>query len=277
MFCVTVPLVIGIVVFLPQYHHLAVNISVIALSSLGAIEFAGLFKKIGIKIPLAEAAVLGIAVPFSMTLIVSFGVNSQVAPGILIFSTSWIIVSRVFSRAEKLKDAFGYVTAGLSVILYPGLFLSWIIQMTRWNDADKIIIVFLLIVIANDSAAWIFGMLFGKNNRGVIPASPNKSIAGYVGGLLASVLIGLIAIMFLPNIFTPMRILLPRPTTGILLGFFVGVAASLGDLSESVLKRSVNTKDSGNIILGRGGVMDSIDSIALAAPVFYAVYWFLFK
>jgi phosphatidate cytidylyltransferase len=277
MFCVTVPLVIGIVVFLPQYHHLAVNISVIALSSLGAIEFAGLFKKIGIKIPLAEAAVLGIAVPFSITLIVSFGVNSQVAPGILIFSTSWIIVSRVFSNAEKLKDAFGYVTAGLSVILYPGLFLSWIIQMTRWNNADKIIIVFLLIVIANDSAAWIFGMLFGKNNRGVIPASPNKSIAGYVGGLLASVLIGLIAIMFLPNIFTPMRILLPRPAAGILLGFFVGVAASLGDLSESVLKRSVNTKDSGNIILGRGGVMDSIDSVALAAPVFYAVYWFLFK
>jgi phosphatidate cytidylyltransferase len=277
MFCTAVPLVVGIVVLLPQYHHLAVNISVIALSSLGAVEFAGLLKKIGAKIPLAEAAILGITAPLGATLIVSFDTSIQVAPSILILGASWVIISRIFSNREQLKDVFGYVAAGLSVILYPGLFLSWIIQMSRWNNATQIIIAFLLIVIANDSAAWAFGMLFGKNNRGVIPASPNKSIAGYAGGLLSSVLISFIVIMFLPNVFIPTRPFLPRPVASILLGLFVGIAASLGDLSESALKRSVDTKDSGNIIPGRGGIMDSIDSIALAAPVFHIVYWFLFK
>jgi phosphatidate cytidylyltransferase len=276
MFCVAVPLVVCIVVFLPQYHHLAVNISVIALSSLGAMEFAGLLKKIGAKIPLAEAAILGIAAPIGATLIVSFDVSVQVAPSIFTLSASWVIISRIFSNREKLKDVFGYVAAGLSTIFYPGFFLSWVIQMTQWDNATQIIITFFLIVIANDSAAWAFGMLFGKNNRGVIAASPNKSVAGYVGGLLASVLISFITITLLPNVFIPKRIILSRLVASILLGLFVGVAASLGDLSESALKRSVNTKDSGNIILGRGGVMDSIDSIALAAPVFYAAYCFLF-
>jgi phosphatidate cytidylyltransferase len=277
MFCVAVPFVVGIVVFLPQYHHLATNITVITLSILGSVEFAGLLKKTGAKIPLAEAAILGTAVPFGMTLVVVLDINSQVVPGILVLSASWVMISRTFSSKEKLKDVFSHVAAGFSVTLYPGLFLSWIIRMTRWNNAAQIIIVFFLIVISNDSAAWVFGMLFGKNNRGVIPASPNKSVAGYAGGLSASVLIGFIAVTLLPDVFSPTRIFISRPSAGFLLGLFVGIAASIGDLSESALKRSVNTKDSGNIILGRGGVLDSIDSITLAAPVFYAVYWFLFQ
>jgi phosphatidate cytidylyltransferase len=277
MFCVAVPLVVGIVVFLPQYHHLAANIVVIALSSLGAVEFAGLIKKTGAKIPLVEAAILGATAPLSMTLVAVLDMNSQIVPSILILSALWVMVSRIFSSKEKLKDVLGYTVAGLSVILYPGLFLLWIIPMTRWDNATQIICLFLLIVIANDSVAWVFGMLFGKNNRDIIPASPNKSIAGYAGGLSASVLIGFIAVTLLPDIFSPTRLLLPRPIAGFLLGLFVGIAASLGDLSESALKRSVSTKDSGNIIPGRGGVLDSIDSIALAAPVFYAVYWFIFR
>jgi phosphatidate cytidylyltransferase len=277
MFCIAVPLVVGIVFFLPQCHYLATDIAVIALSSLGAVELAGLLKKTGAKISLVEAAILGATVPFGMTLVMVFDMNSQVVPGILILSASWVMISRVFSNKEKLKDIFSYVTASLSVILYPGLFLSWIIRMTLWNNASQIIILFLLIVIANDSAAWIFGMLFGRNNRGIIPASPNKSIAGYMGGLSASVLIGFIVFTLFPDVCSSTRFFIPRPIAGSLLGLFAGIAASLGDLAESAIKRSVNTKDSGNIIPGRGGVLDSIDSIALASPVFYTVYWLLFS
>jgi phosphatidate cytidylyltransferase len=81
-------------------------------------------------------------------------------------------------------------------------------------------------------------------------------------------------VLFFPAAFAP-RLLPPLPS-GLILGFLLGAAASLGDLVESALKRSSGVKDSGSIIPGRGGVLDSIDSIAFAAPVFYAVYRILF-
>jgi phosphatidate cytidylyltransferase len=63
---------------------------------------------------------------------------------------------------------------------------------------------------------------------------------------------------------------------GIILGLLSAAAGNLGDLAESALKRSADMKDSGTIIPGRGGVLDTIDSICLAAPVYYFSYWFLF-
>jgi phosphatidate cytidylyltransferase len=133
-----------------------------------------------------------------------------------------------------------------------------------------VILVFLLMVFANDSLAWAAGMLFGKGNRGIIAASPNKSIAGFIGGLIAAVLAGIGGAYFLPGAFVS-RYLHPVFAGG-LLGFLTGAAGSLGDLAESALKRSSGIKDSGALIPGRGGVLDSIDSVALAAPVFYVAY-----
>jgi phosphatidate cytidylyltransferase len=129
-------------------------------------------------------------------------------------------------------------------------------------------------VIANDSLAWAAGLLFGKGNRGIIAASPNKSVAGFIGGLAASVLVGLGASLFMPAAFSSKWLI--SPWAGIMLGLLSGIAACLGDLGESAMKRSVHIKDSGTIIPGRGGVLDSIDSISFAAPVFYVFYWFFF-
>ncbi|MDR0387105.1 MAG: phosphatidate cytidylyltransferase, partial [Treponema sp.] len=116
--------------------------------------------------------------------------------------------------------------------------------------------------------------LFGGNNRGIIPASPNKSVAGFIGGFTGSILIGLGAAWFFPAAFS--STVMPSLWAGVILGFVSAAAASLGDLAESVMKRSSSIKDSGGLIPGRGGVLDSIDSIAMAAPVYYGLYRFLF-
>jgi phosphatidate cytidylyltransferase len=153
--------------------------------------------------------------------------------------------------------------------------IAWIIRMTLLPQADMVILIFLLMVIANDSAAWAVGMLFGKGNRGIISASPNKSVAGFVGGCVASILVGIGAVLFIQPAFIPSRV---HPiAAGAVLGFLSGIAAALGDLGESVMKRSSQIKDSGSIIPGRGGVLDSIDSMALAAPVFFGLYRILFS
>ena len=120
-----------------------------------------------------------------------------------------------------------------------------------------------------DSAAWLFGVTMGKNNRGLIKVSPNKSVMGFIGGFAGSIVIGIIAHYVFPVFDSVSKV--------ILLGVITAFAAILGDLAESVMKRSARIKDSGNIIPGRGGILDSIDSIVFAAPVFYIAIQFLFN
>jgi phosphatidate cytidylyltransferase len=270
VFIIGLPLITGIVLFLPYRSHLAVSIAAILFSALGALEFTAILGKKGITIHPAEALILGILGPLSLTVNSSFGVETPILPLAYILGAFWLLVSRVFCSAEKLTAYTARTAAGFSVMIYPGLFMAWIVRMTMFPGAGKVILVFLLMVFANDSTAWAAGMLFGKNSRGIISASPNKSIQGFIGGIAASVLVGAGADILLGDVFISSR--LPRITAGILTGFCTAVAASLGDLAESALKRSSGIKDSGNLIPGRGGVLDTIDSISLAAPIFYLLY-----
>ncbi|MDR1031099.1 MAG: phosphatidate cytidylyltransferase [Treponema sp.] len=274
LFVIGFPLVIGLVVFLPYKHHLAVNLVVIMLSALGAAEFAALLRKKFCSLGSLEAAFLGAVSPVATTLAVSFDYNQDFISGTFMVGASWLLVSRIFTGEDKLKDAVGRVAAGCAVLVYPGLFMSWIIRINWLAHAEMVLLMFLFIVIANDSLAWAAGMLWGKGNQGIIQVSPHKSVAGFIGGLAASITIGLGAVFFIPQAFSSGRV--PSIIAGILLGLISGVAACLGDLGESALKRSANIKDSGTLMPGRGGVLDSIDSMSLAAPVYYLSYWFLF-
>jgi phosphatidate cytidylyltransferase len=275
MFCIALPLTVFIVLFLPHKNHLVANIIVILLSALGAMEFADILGKKKIPISPVEAAILGALGPIAMTISVSFECTVQLLPVVYSIGAAWILLSRVFLKSEQLVNAASYSAAGFSVMVYPGLFMSWIIRMSLFPQAGTVILIFLLTVIANDSVAWAAGMLLGKGNRGIIPASPNKSAAGFIGGFIASVLVSLGAVVFVPTVFISSS-RLPPVAAGIIIGILTGVAAALGDLAESALKRSADMKDSGSWVPGRGGILDSIDSIALAAPVFYILYRILF-
>jgi phosphatidate cytidylyltransferase len=273
VFLIGLPLVVVLALFLPQKNHLAVNAAVVLLSALGAVEFADMLRKKGPAVSPGEAGVLGCLVPAAMTLTVSFGLGGQSVLLALVLGASWLLVSRIFAGAEAFNGAVSWIGSGFAAMIYPGLFMAWIVRMSLLPRSDLIILMFLLTVIANDSAAWATGMLFGKNNRGIIPASPNKSVAGFVGGFAASILVGLGATLFAPDTF-PCR--LAAPLSGIILGFGSGLAATLGDLGESAMKRSAAIKDSGTVIPGRGGILDTVDSIALAAPAYYGLYRLLF-
>ncbi|MDR1419202.1 MAG: phosphatidate cytidylyltransferase [Treponema sp.] len=287
VFFVGLPLIIFIILFLPFQGHLVFNIIVIISSALGAVEFARILEKKNLVIRGPEAFVLGSLLPLAAAAEISFGAPQGTVLAALVLGASWLFVSRVFSREERLVSYTSRAAAGLSVMIYPGLFTMWIIRMavlagrTAGEDAvsipapqSVIILVFVFTVMINDSIAWAAGMLLGKNNRGIMPVSPNKSVAGFVGGIAAAVLAGAAGVLLFPSVFVP-RLFPPVPS-GLVMGFLMGTAASLGDLLESAFKRSSGVKDSGAIIPGRGGVLDSIDSVAFAAPVFYITYRVLF-
>jgi phosphatidate cytidylyltransferase len=271
------PIIVAIVLLLPYYNHLAFNILTVLFSALGAAELSILLAQKKLHIPKVEAAVLGALPPLAMLMTVCFGFNGLLLPAVIATAVSWLLVSKILSRGDALNDSINRLAAGLTVLLYPGILLTWIVRMSHLrHNTNHIILTFLCLVFSSDSLAWTAGMLFGKGNQGVIPASPNKSVAGFIGGFIAPLLVGMGSAMLFPGVFVP-KYAMPAPAAGVVLGLITGIAATLGDLGESTLKRSSGLKDSGGIIPGRGGVLDSIDSISLAAPVFYLAFRLLFK
>jgi phosphatidate cytidylyltransferase len=266
VFTLGIPIIVGIVLFLPYRGHLALNLVVILFSALGAREFAVILGRKGMSIRPVEAAILGALAPAAAVLDLLRGGIFSAA---LALGASWLLAGRVFRSGEKLKNYTEEAAAGFSVMFYPGLFMACIVRMTLLPHAEKVILAFFLIVFANDSAAWAAGMLFGRGNRGIIAASPNKSIAGFIGGIGMSIFLGVGAEFGIKSVFVSS---LPPSLGGVTIGLCTGIAANLGDLAESAMKRSSGIKDSGTLIPGRGGVLDCIDSLSLAAPVFYCIY-----
>jgi phosphatidate cytidylyltransferase len=279
VFCIGVPLLAGIVLLLPYYHYLAINLLVVLVSALGAVEFSVILAQKQLYISKVTAAILGGLPPALMIFFVNFNLSNLWISALVVVMVTWLLLSGIFARGEALDNFINRLVAGFAVFLYPGMLIAWMVPLGQWGESSGIIILtFLAIVFCTDGAAWAAGMLLGKGNQGIIPASPNKSAAGFIGGTVISGVLGGLAALFWPEIFAPAYDLfggIPF-AAGFALGLVTGAATTLGDLAESAIKRSSGLKDSGSIIPGRGGVLDSIDSVTLAAPVFYLVYCLLF-
>jgi len=279
VFFIGFPSIVAIVLFLPHYHHLVFNLLVTVFSGLGAAEFSGMLSHKKMSIPKKEAALFGALPPLAVILVVSFGVSSLLIPAVFAAVAVWLLLSRTFSSGGALENFIFRLAAGLAVLVYPGMLLAWIVGISQWETHTGIIILtFLFMVFSGDGLAWALGMMFGKGNQGLVPASPNKSVAGFIGAIIAPIIVGVGAALIWPDVFVPKcaSILGNRVVAGFIVGLLTGAAAILGDLGESAIKRSSGIKDSGSIIPGRGGVLDSIDSLAIAAPVFYLVFSLLF-
>ncbi|AEF80466.1 phosphatidate cytidylyltransferase [Leadbettera azotonutricia] len=274
VFFVGIPALIGIVFFLPQLNHAVFNCMVIWTSIAGAMEFQNILKQKNIVIGTVEAAIFGGIAPVVTAAVVSFNLNIDIISLSMALSACWIVASRVFSSQNKLDSYVNRTAAGFAVLIYPGFLMSWIIRLAAFPRAEVLILFFLLVTFLNDGAAWLSGRFLGKNNRGIIAASPNKSLAGFAGGIASSMALGIIGAVNFPDAFN--SALMPGAAAGAILGLASGIASTLGDLGESALKRSAGVKDSGTVIPGRGGMLDSIDSLALTAPVYYLAYVLLF-
>ena len=120
---------------------------------------------------------------------------------------------------------------------------------------------------ASDVGAYVVGRAVGR--RRLIPAvSPGKTVEGALGGVVATVLAAYAYVAF---VLVPFASLALRPAAVVLFGVAISVAAQVGDLAESLLKREAGVKDSSNLIPGHGGVLDRLDSLFFVLPVAYLV------
>ena len=123
-----------------------------------------------------------------------------------------------------------------------------------------IVFSFLALIWISDSAAYVFGVSFGKRPL-FKTVSPKKSIEGFVGGLSFAIMLSIIFSFYLSLNITLIQ--------WVILGLLTGCTGTLGDLVQSQFKREAGVKDSGNLLPGHGGLYDRMDSIIFAAPIIY--------
>lgn len=191
----------------------------------------------------------------------------QLAGAVLALAVLWwlLAIALVFSYPDSARlwqSQRMRLLIGLPILLpaWQGLVL-----LKQWPQANALIIAVMVLVWGADIGAYFSGKAFGK--RKLAPrVSPGKSWEGVYGGLAASLSITLV--LGLQQGWSASGLVLA------LLGAAVVVLISVvGDLTESMFKRQSGIKDSSNLLPGHGGVLDRIDSLTAAIPVFAALLW----
>jgi phosphatidate cytidylyltransferase len=253
---VLVALLIVTIWWLPSWATLA--LAMIA-AAMGGAEFAALARVTGAPVPpegpAVAAALACAALAHSDT---TFSTGALLVALVVIAAT---IGGALMTLATSTPGASAFVLPAATVMAaaYVGLPLgaaAWI----RESSGPAALTWLIAVIALSDSAQYYAGRAFGRRKLAPV-VSPGKTVEGAIGGVVVAAAAGpALATLWLPG--TPV---LEAAIVAILLAGF-GMA---GDLFESLLKRSAGVKDSGTLIPGHGGILDRVDAILFAAPMFY--------
>ena len=176
------------------------------------------------------------------------GIPSTVVAALLVFFVS--------SARQSAVAGFAVTLLGVAWV---GGGLSYLMLVRDVQDGRLLIFTVLLTVFADDTAAFFVGRAIGRHR--LAPAiSPGKSVEGFIGGTIAGVAVTFFA-LYEQDVVSSGE--------SLILGLVIAVAATLGDLFESAVKRDLGVKDSGTLLGGHGGVLDRVDSLLWAGPAAY--------
>jgi phosphatidate cytidylyltransferase len=146
--------------------------------------------------------------------------------------------------------------------LYVGVCTLLLLQLHGEYRGFMYIYFLFYAVWVNDAAAYIIGSRFGRR-RGIVRCSPNKSVEGYIGAFIITlIMVNAFKLAFREGFA-------PNILQANLLGFCMALTAPLGDLGESCFKRKASVKDSSSLFPGLGGVLDIFDSVLFSVPIYY--------
>ena len=170
----------------------------------------------------------------------------------------WVAI-RLYDRerAVRFEDVLICFFAGLMI----PEFLSALVQLKGMEHGRFLVLLPVICAFLTDGGAYFAGVFLGRH-RGITRVSPNKSLEGYIGGILAGAVFLLIYGLLLEQ-FAGLDVSLPVLA---LYGLLGSAVTELGDLSFSLIKRQFGVKDYGHLLPGHGGMLDRFDSMVFAAP-----------
>jgi len=178
----------------------------------------------------------------------------------LLVACAGVVAWRVVD--ERIENTLADSLASMFTLLWIPFLASFFLLMEQAHDGWQRVYIVIFAVTGNDTGALISGMLFGKHKMAP-RVSPNKTWEGFAGGLvLGTIAASVLAYFILDGAWI----------TGALVGAAAAVAAVVGDLAESAIKRDISVKDMSSFLPGHGGILDRIDSMLVAAPVAYVVF-----
>jgi phosphatidate cytidylyltransferase len=183
---------------------------------------------------------------------------------LLSLTLSAVFIQELFKISVAPFTNIAYTFAGLIFVIIPFTFFH-ALGYLGVNFNFHIPLGFLLMLWANDTGAYLVGMSIGRTKL-FERHSPKKTWEGFIGGVVISAGVGLI----LSHFFTELNW-----KHWVSMGILISCFGTLGDLVESMFKRSINIKDSGSILPGHGGLLDRFDGFLLAAPIVYTYLYFV--
>ncbi len=259
---VLIPIVLFLVFLGPRWQWLF-TLAVAAVAALAGWEFLGLAERGGASPP-RIAVIVALVALFA----VDFQWPDRTASLFGIFALALLVYCTFFRPvAQVMADA----ATSIFCLLYVGFTLLAIPALHAAANGPSLVAFLLCVVWVGDIAALYIGRAWGKHK--LAPRlSPNKTWEGAVGSVVGSVLMagGLLGLTELMQQWDSVVLSYPGDYWyWLVLAVVVNVAAQVGDLAESALKRSAGVKDSGSLLPGHGGVLDRIDALLLAAPVLW--------
>lgn len=227
-------------------------VAVVAIC-VGVWEFSRALAHAGIAVPLTPALVGTLAMLGGayyggpQALAVTFGLSA--------------VAMLLWRAADGGPGAARDLAGGLFVLAYPSFLLGFAVLLLVPDDGGGRMFTYLLVTVCSDVGGYAVGVLLGRHP--LAPSiSPKKSWEGLGGSLLGCVLGGVAAIVLVMH---------GSWWIGVVLGVAVALAATTGDLMESMIKRDLGIKDMSHVLPGHGGLMDRLDSLVMTAPIVWAV------
>jgi phosphatidate cytidylyltransferase len=255
------PLVLALVFLGPKW---LITIFVAAVAMLAAWEFLALTEHRGARPP-RIATVVVLAALFA-------GNYQWPDETVTLFGLLCIILLIYCTFRSPMDRMLADATSSIFALFYLGLTLVPLPMLREATNGPSLLAFLFLVVWAGDTAAMYTGRAIGKHK--LAPAlSPNKTWEGSIGSVLGSVAVAGILLGLSSYLASWNSVKLNFSDEiwwyWLVLAVAVNVAAQVGDLAESALKRSAGVKDSGTLLPGHGGVLDRIDALLLAAPVLW--------
>lgn len=235
------------------------NATIALICVLAMYEFLALGKAKGYDVPIVLCIVI-------MLLIMAAFILDDLSVELGMFAALLIIPASYVMTSKPLEDSLPSSAVAVLATTYVGMLGGSLIRLHNdFPEGYKLVFFLLLVVWLGDSGAYYVGKQFGKHKLSP-RISPKKTIEGMAGGMTASIITAIV----IHYTFFPKFPLLHAIIAGVILSF----AGVIGDLAESMWKRSAAVKDSGTLLPGHGGFLDRFDSILFTAPILYC-YWTL--